>query len=61
MTSLNSDVTPRQSRDVGKKLAEADVDNANDVPATIVAPPDESAVTKSRRQRLSDIFTIVSP
>jgi hypothetical protein len=45
----------------GKKLAEADIDNANDVPATIVAPPDESAVTKSRRQRLSDLFTIVSP
>jgi hypothetical protein len=58
MASLDTDITPRVSEVEGKKPSDAGLP-PNEVLSTIVLPNDESEVSKSRRQKISDTFTIV--
>jgi hypothetical protein len=58
MDLADTDTTPRESEVEKKKHSDAGFP-PNEVPATIMLPNDESEVSKSRRQQISDIFTIV--
>jgi hypothetical protein len=52
--------TPRESQEKERKLSENKGEDLGNVPFTaITSPIDESPVTKSKRQRMSDLFTIV--
>jgi hypothetical protein len=58
MALADTDITPRVS-EVGKKKPSDARLPPNEVPATIMLQNDESEVSKSRLQQISDIFTIV--